>query len=105
MSSSSSTAPASPSRGAVVPLGGSASRSRTVVTWALLAIWALLITFGIVAMGNPAWLERLAREGEQGEADAFRHLGDNELKRGKPALAAAQYLRASRSCRTSPPST
>jgi tetratricopeptide (TPR) repeat protein len=94
VSSSSSTTPASSPRNAAAPPSGPPSRSRTIFTWVLLVIWALLLTFGVVAMGNPAWLERLAKEGQQGEVDAFRHLGDNELKKGRHALAIAQYNRA-----------
>jgi tetratricopeptide (TPR) repeat protein len=65
-----------------------------MVTWALLVIWAVLLTFGIVSMGNPDWLEKLARKGQKAEASAFQHLGDNELKKGNNALAIAQYVHA-----------
>lgn len=80
MSSSSSTIPVRP-----------AARSRTVLTWALLSIWAALITFGLVAMGNPRWLENLARNGEQAEASAYRHLGINEMRKGNWQRAIAQF--------------
>ncbi len=82
MSSSSSITPARP------------ARPRTVLTWTLLATWVVLLVFGVVAMGDPQWLEDLARKGQRSEASAYQHLGDNELKKGNYGLAAAQYVHA-----------
>lgn len=80
MSSSSSTIPAS-----------RITRSRTVLTWALLSVWSVLISFGLIAMSNPRWLEDLARQGEQAESSAYRHLGINEMHKGNWSRAIAQF--------------
>lgn len=60
----------------------------------LLVIWAVLLAFGVISMADPEWLETLARKGRDAEADAYKHLGDNELKKGNDALAIAQYMKA-----------
>ena len=94
MSSSSSTTHA---RGRVAvkaaPPAGP-SRTQTIWTLVLAGIWAALIAFGLISISGPRWLERLSHRGMDSEAQAYRHLGDNELKNGNYALAAAQYLRS-----------
>lgn len=94
MSSSSSTTPAkNPGAG-----GGRQralpSRSRTLWTWALLSVWSALMLLGAVSLAKPEWLESAARGGRRAEAHAYRHYGDNELKKGNFKLAIAQYLHA-----------
>lgn len=94
MFSSSSITPAEPRRDQATLPTGSPSRSRTVITWALLATWAALLTFGVVALGDPQWLSEMAEKGRKTEADAYLHLGDNELRKGNLGLAIAQYVHA-----------
>ncbi len=94
MFSSSSTTPARSARNAAAPPAGPTSRSGTIITWMLLVIWAVLLAFGVISMADPEWLETLARKGRDAEADAYKHLGDNELKKGNDALAIAQYMKA-----------
>ena len=94
MFSSSSTTPAEPPSDQTTSPTGSASRSRTVVTWVLLVTWAALLTFGVVALGDPQWLADLAEKGRKTEAVAYLHLGDNELRKGNLGLAIAQYVHA-----------
>lgn len=86
MSSSSSTTPARAAR--------SASIRRTVFTWVLLGIWAALISFAIVCMSGPAWLEGWALKGTKGEATAYKHYGDTEFRQGRYVGAITQYVRA-----------
>jgi tetratricopeptide (TPR) repeat protein len=57
-----------------------------------MSVWVVLIGFGVVSMTSPEWLERAARRGRAAEAQAYRHYGDNELKKGNLGLAIAQYL-------------
>jgi tetratricopeptide (TPR) repeat protein len=94
VSSSSSTTPARPPRNPASPPTGTTSRSSTIITWTLLALWAVLLAFGVVSMANPRWLRDLAQEGRSAEADAYKHLGDTELKKGHDVLAIAQYVHA-----------
>ena len=93
MSSSFSTTPAKDG-GAQTPRPPAPERSRTVITWALLAIWAVLISFGLVSLTNPTWLDKLARTGQESESYAYKHYGDTEMKNGNFPFAVAQYQRA-----------
>jgi len=69
-------------------------RSRLVIAWILLVVWALLIGFGLVSLTNPTWLDKLAASGVAGEAYAYKHYGDVELKNGNFPKAIAQYQRS-----------
>jgi len=73
---------------------GSPGRGRTALTWFLLAVWAVLIAFGLVSMTDPQWLDKYAQAGKEGEASAYKHYGDAELKKGNYRVAIAQYKRS-----------
>jgi tetratricopeptide (TPR) repeat protein len=61
------------------------------VTWILLGVWTILISFGIVSIGRPKWLTSFATRGRMEEAAMGRHLGDNAMKRGDLRRAIAEY--------------
>jgi tetratricopeptide (TPR) repeat protein len=67
---------------------------RRFFTWALVALWCILISFGIISLSDPKWLEDLSRSGAKIEARWFRDYGDNHLRAGRYRLAIVQYERA-----------
>lgn len=70
------------------------SGRRTVLTWCLLVIWLILISFGVISILNPGWLQELSRLGVESESRDYKNFGDNLLTEGNYRLALAQYQRA-----------
>jgi len=72
------------------------ARSRVIVTWGLLGVWLLLMSFGVVSLVNPPWLQELSRPGIAVEAREYKSFGDDALHRGAYGSAVAQYEQALR---------
>jgi len=70
------------------------SRSQVILTWSLLLIWTLLMSFGVVSHLDPQWLQELSRPGRDVEALDYKGFGDNALREGKYGLAIANYQRS-----------
>ncbi len=70
------------------------SDKRTAFTWCLLVIWLILISFGVISILNPEWLQDLSRLGVESESRDYKNFGDNLLTDGNYRLALAQYQRA-----------
>jgi len=70
------------------------SRTEVILTWCLLAVWLLLMSFGIVSHLNPQWLQELAQPGREVEAAEARRFGDDVFRQGNYALAIAHYRRS-----------
>ena len=70
------------------------SRSQVVLTWGLLLVWTLLMSFGVVSHLDPHWLQELSRPGKDVEALDYKHFGDDALRQGNYGLAIANYLRS-----------
>jgi tetratricopeptide (TPR) repeat protein len=70
------------------------SRTEVILTWCLLAVWLLLMSFGVVAHLNPRWLQELSQPGRRVEAAEASRFGDNALRQGQYALAIANYGRS-----------
>jgi tetratricopeptide (TPR) repeat protein len=70
------------------------SRFRTLITWALITIWAFLMAIGVVSIFDPDWLEELAEAGKTWEAQVCKTYGDNQLRNGEYRMAIAQYRTA-----------
>jgi tetratricopeptide (TPR) repeat protein len=70
------------------------SRKQVLLTWGLLFVWAVLMSFGVVSLADPQWLEELARPGREAEAANYKHYGDDALRRGNYLLAIPQYERS-----------
>lgn len=70
------------------------SGKRTTFTWCLLMIWFILISFGVISILNPKWLQNLSRLGIESESRDYKNFGDNLLTDGNYRLALAQYQRA-----------
>jgi tetratricopeptide (TPR) repeat protein len=70
------------------------SLKQTVLTWALLLVWTLLMTFGVVSHLDPKWLQELSQPGKDVEALDYKNFGDDALRQGKYGLAIANYLRS-----------
>jgi tetratricopeptide (TPR) repeat protein len=66
------------------------------LTWGLLFVWLLLMSFAVVSLANPAWLQELGRRGREAEAANYKHYGDDALREGKYLLAIPQYERSLR---------
>ena len=70
------------------------SRGQVILTWSLLLVWTLLMSFGVVYLVNPKWLQELSRPGKDVEALDGKHFGDDALRLGKYGLAIANYRRS-----------
>ncbi len=92
MSSSSCTARAKQRPAvAAVRRPGPTERAFTLL---LLAVWVLLMVFGLVSGLRPEWIEGAAQRGQAAEARAYKDFGDDALRRGDIPLALGQYERA-----------
>ena len=96
MSSSSSTTRASASGNAPARAARTASGRRTMMTWILLGVWAVLVVFGILSLSAPKWLERIGERGRMGDAMMGRNLGDLAFRRGDYDRAIGAYVDALR---------
>ncbi|MBD3236174.1 MAG: tetratricopeptide repeat protein [Candidatus Eisenbacteria bacterium] len=96
MSSSFSTTPNDDRAGARSPEspGRRPTHRRTAITWGLLALWALLIAFGIVGQFDPPWLRALSHHGRTIEVSDIKNFGDDAFRRGAYRQAIEQYERA-----------
>ena len=74
----------------------SPSRGQTVLTWFLALVWLALISFGVISLTNPQWLQEWARQGVQAESRAYKQYGDSFLHQGDYLRAIAQYQTALR---------
>jgi tetratricopeptide (TPR) repeat protein len=64
------------------------------MTWLLLAVWLLLMIFGIVFAVGPPWLTGLSQGGVEVESRGAKEVGDAYLRQGLHAPAIRQYLTA-----------
>jgi len=70
------------------------SRTRTMVTWGLFAVWILLFSFGGISIVNPKWLQELSRPGRDSESQNYKDYADNFLRQNNYRMAITQYQRA-----------
>jgi len=95
MSSSSSTTPvkARVSR-AETPSRPEPPRWIKIITWVLFAVWVVLLSFAVVSLANPTWLQSLSHTGRIVDARDCQDWGDALLRTGKVEEAVQQYQRA-----------
>jgi len=67
------------------------SQNQVLLTWALVLCWVGLMTFGVISIINPRWLQALSRPGIAVETRDYKSYGDDLLSRGKYRSAIAQY--------------
>ena len=72
----------------------SPSHRQTVITWLLVLVWLVLISFGAVSLTNPLWLQKLGQQGVQAESRAYKQYGDSFLHQGDYNRAIAYYRKA-----------
>jgi tetratricopeptide (TPR) repeat protein len=65
-----------------------------LLTWMLSIVWVGLMSFGLISIINPPWLQALSRPGIEAECRAYKEYGDTALRQHNYNLAAGQYLRA-----------
>jgi protein O-GlcNAc transferase len=70
------------------------SPSRNVLTGVLLVVWAILMTFGMISLADPAWLRELSRRGIEAESEDQKNFGDNYLLNNDYLRAISCYQRA-----------
>ena len=70
------------------------SRSQANLTWCLMLIWLVLISFGAVSTLNPEWLKKLARHGVEAESLDCKNFGDDFLIHNNFKRAITHYQRA-----------
>jgi tetratricopeptide (TPR) repeat protein len=73
---------------------GSPSRGKTVLTWFLMLVWLVLISFGAISLTNPRWLQEWGHRGTQSESRAYKQYGDAFLHQGDYRRAIPQYQKA-----------
>lgn len=69
-------------------------RVRQAFTIFLLLMWLLLMSFAVVSVFNPPWLQAIADRGIITEARDYKNYGDNALRQKKYKLALANYQKA-----------
>ncbi|MCK5843613.1 MAG: tetratricopeptide repeat protein [Victivallales bacterium] len=87
-----SITPADPKKG-----GGKRDKRKTeksIITYLLVGLWALLIAFGAISAANPAWLAKISDPGKKVEARSKKDYGDLCLRKGDYNTAVSQYLAA-----------
>lgn len=63
-------------------------------TFALLALWLLLMCYGVLLQIKPQWLQNLSRPGIRTECRDYKNYGDDLVRQGKYPLAIAQYRKS-----------
>jgi len=69
-------------------------RAQALLTWMLSVVWLGLMSFGVISITNPAWLQELSRPGIEAECLTLKKYGDAALREHNYSLAAGQYVRA-----------
>ena len=64
------------------------------ITLAILAIWGVILAFGIITLLSPPWLVELSNPGLNAEAINIKTTGDRYLKNNEPEKAIALYKSA-----------
>jgi len=71
------------------------TKVRTTLTWVFLFVYLSLMTFAIISIVNPIWMQRLAEVGIESESTHYKHFGDTFLlQKHDYRQAIAQYSRA-----------
>jgi len=70
------------------------SKSQVFITWSLLLLWLVLMSFGVVSIINPEWLQELSQQGIVTESRTYKNSGDILLQNGHYQLAISDYQRA-----------
>ncbi len=65
-----------------------------IIRFALLAIWGILILFGIISLFQPAWLIDISAAGRISEARDYQKAGNAFIQKSNFKAAAAQYIKA-----------
>jgi len=69
-------------------------RGKTVLTYILLGIWVVLISFGALSTLDPEWLQELSSRGIAVESRGAKEAGDTLLRQGQYGRAIALYEHA-----------
>ncbi len=94
MFSSFSTTPADSARTQRSRSAGQPSRSETVLSYGLMLIWLLLMSFGAISAVNPEWLKELSGLGRRAEFRDYENYGDVFLQQRNYRRAIDQYMAA-----------
>ena len=70
------------------------SRGETILSYGLMFIWLLLISFGAVSAVNPEWLKELSGLGRRAESRDYKNYGDAFLQQHDYRRAIGQYQAA-----------
>jgi len=73
---------------------GAQQTAKTAITYSLVCLWCLLITFGLISAANPPWLANISEPGKEVEARGQKLYGDLDLRNGNYNAAVSQYLGA-----------
>lgn len=69
-------------------------RAQTIITWILIGLWFVLISFGVISAIEPVWLQKLSRTGIDVEARTYKDFGDTSMYKHDFKAAISQYKKA-----------
>ena len=67
---------------------------QVILTWALLLVWVLLMSFGVITQVDPVWLQELSHPGKRVEAGDYKNFGDDQLRQKNYSAAITNYHRS-----------
>jgi tetratricopeptide (TPR) repeat protein len=70
------------------------SRGEKLVTWSLLSVWVMLISFAVLSLANPNWVRSVNRVGREVESRSLLDQGDLAARQGRLGNAIENYKRA-----------
>jgi len=70
------------------------SKYHKFLTWILVLVWFSLISFAVISIMNPQWLQEWGRQGIDSEFRSNKNFGDSFLYQGEYKSAIANYQRA-----------
>ncbi|MBL7032780.1 MAG: tetratricopeptide repeat protein [Candidatus Delongbacteria bacterium] len=76
------------------PLTGKSRTLQLVSISILICIWMGLMSFGIMSMFEPEWLQNLTSIGKYQEAKDYKNMADNLMRQGNIELAISHYTHA-----------
>lgn|GEM_PF-909761 len=65
-----------------------------VIRYCIVAIWGLLIAFGVISLIRPIWLQSISTPGKNIEAQNYKDMGDYGFKNANYSTAVSAYTQA-----------
>lgn len=69
-------------------------KTKSIISYSVLGIWAILIVMGLFTLIQPGWLQQLSESGKVTEATSIKNAADVYLKNKKYREAISLYIKA-----------